>query len=110
MSADLLNETPLPIAAVAREIPGARGAATVNPATVYHWCTKGTRTPDGRRVKLEFYRMGSRVMTTREALARYVARLSASVGDADTSPPTRTPSERKKAQKRADAELEKMGA
>ena len=44
-------------------------------------------------------------MTTREELARYVAKLSASVVDDDTTLPTRTPSERQWAQKRADVEL-----
>lgn len=108
MSASLLTESPTPISAVAREIPGARGAKCVNPSTVWRWCTQGTRTPDGRRVRLEYYRIGSRVMTTREAVARFVAKLSAHETVDDT--PTRTPSERRKADKRAEAELRAMGA
>lgn len=110
MSASLLIETPIPISAVAREIPGARGAKSVNPSTVWRWCTQGTRTPDGRRVRLEYYRIGSRVMTTKEAVARYVARLSATTEGEETNTQARTPHERRKASERAAAELERMGA
>lgn len=110
MPADLLTETPLPLSAVARTFPGARGAARINPTTVWRWCTKGTRTPDGRRVRLEYFRLGSRVMTTSEAVRRYVAALTGAPADAAPTPPTRTPTDRQRSSERAEAELRRLGA
>ena len=40
------------------------------------WITRGTRTPDGRVVKLEAVRAGSRWLTTAEAVGRYIERLT----------------------------------
>ncbi len=105
---ELLDEDLLPLAAAARLFPGARGAARVNPATVHRWCAKGTRTPDGRVVKLEWVRVGCRVLTSRQAVARYVAALSAP--PESTEIPTRTPLARKRAADTAAAALRAMGA
>jgi hypothetical protein len=69
-SAGLLTEELIPLAAAAKLFPGARGAARVNPAIVHRWCIKGTRSPDGRVVKLEFVRAGSRILTSRQAVVQ----------------------------------------
>ncbi len=107
-AADLLAEELISLAAAARLFPGARGAVRVNPATVHRWCTKGTRTPDGNVVKLEFVRAGCRVLTSRQAVARYVAALSVAPESAEI--PTRSPLARKRAADAAAAALKAMGA
>ena len=110
MTPDLLTETPVTLSAVARTIPGARGATRISPTTVWRWCVKGTNTPDGRLVKLEYYRVGARVMTTAEAVRRYITALTLTPTDAPTQPAARTPSERQRASEKAAKELERMGA
>ena len=86
----LLDETKLNLSAVADMFPGTRGADRVSPITVFRWATRGTRTPDGRIVRLESFRIGNRLMTTAEALARYIAALSHQFADDGVSDPMRT--------------------
>lgn len=103
---DLLTETILSLGESARQFPGSRGAKRVSPTTVWRWCSKGTRRPDGQIVRLEHFRLGSRVMTTREAVARFVAALS----DAPhIAPSVRTPAARAAASRRAEEELKANG-
>lgn len=68
---ELLNETIIGLSSVASMLPGKRGATRLSPATVFRWCTVGTKTTDGRRVRLESFRAGNRILTTREAVIRY---------------------------------------
>lgn len=103
---ELLSESIVSLAEAARQFPGSRGAKRVSPSTVWRWCSKGIRRPDGQLVRLEQFRLGSRVMTTREAVARFVAALS------DTPPAVpsvRTPAARSAASRRAEAELKANG-
>ena len=105
----LLQEDLIPLSVAANLFPGARGADRLSPATVFRWCTRGTRTPDGQVVKLESIRLGCRLLTTRQAITRYVTRLThpSSLSDA---PPIRTPSERARRSADAAATLKKLGA
>lgn len=105
---DLLAEDVISMAAVARIFPGSRGADRVNPSTPFRWCTRGVRTPAGL-VKLESFRVGSRLFTTREAVGRFVAALSAPA-EAAPAPIVRTPSARKKASEAAAEALKRAGA
>jgi hypothetical protein len=68
-------------------------------------CSAGPRAADGTRVKLEAIRVGSRLITSREAVARFVARLSAAPGAA---PAPRSPAERRKAAEKAGEELDTL--
>ena len=106
--ADLLTEDLIPLPKVAAQFPGTRGATRINPATVYRWCTRGSRTPDGRVVRLEHVRVGSRVLTSREAVGRYVAALSSSVAPTVTA--VRTPTVRNRSSEAAAAALRELGA
>jgi hypothetical protein len=104
---DLLSETLIDFAAVGQRIPG-RSGKRLNPTTVWRWSAQGVKAPDGRRVHLETIRAGGRTLTSVEAVGRFVAALTPRVEG--TTPPTRTPNERRKASDRAAKELERMGA
>jgi hypothetical protein len=105
--ADILGETLISLADIGTRIPG-RGGKRLNPTTPWRWATKGVKAPDGRRIHLETIRAGGRTFTSVEAVGRFVAALTPRVEG--TTPPTRTPTERRKASDRAAAELEAMGA
>ncbi len=65
-AAELLAETPIPFSKAGELIPG-------NPAlkTLYRWSLKGIN-----GVILESYRLGGRRFTTKQALARFIDRVS----------------------------------
>ncbi len=107
-TADLLTEDVISLAAAGKLFPGSRGADRVNPSTVFRWATKGVRTAAGV-VKLESFRAGSRVFTTKQAVERFVAALSAPTEPIAT-PVVRTPSARRKAADAAAEALKKLGA
>jgi Tfp pilus assembly protein FimT len=103
---ELLAETILSLGEAARQFPGSRGAKRVCPSTVWRWCSKGTRRQDGQIVRLEHFRLGGRVMTTREAVARFVTALT---DTPHTAPSVRTPAARAAASRRAEEELKANG-
>jgi hypothetical protein len=67
----------LSLPAAARLFPGHRGGAAVNPSTVFRWVTKGVRVAGGQLVRLEAVRVGCRWLTSRGAVSRFVAHLTA---------------------------------
>jgi hypothetical protein len=107
-TADLLTEDVISLAAAGKLFPGSRGADRVNPSTVYRWTIKGVCSANGL-IKLESFRAGSRVFTTKQAVERFVAALSAPV-EPVAAPAVRTPSARQKAAEAAAEALKKLGA
>jgi hypothetical protein len=102
----LRGEKLISLAAAARLLPGHRGGNHVHPATLSRWIAKGTRTPDGRLVRLEAVRAGSRWLTTAEAVGRYIERLTPAVSTDNL----RSPSARRRASDAASRALGEMGA
>ena len=104
----MLQDEPLiSLSQAAARYPGHRGAKRLHPATLTRWILNGVRAIDGRRVKLEAVRLGCRWLTSEAALRRFAEALTAPPPD---SPPTRTPTDRRRASEQADAELRAMGA
>lgn len=101
----------LSLAAAGRLFPGHRGGPAVDPSTVFRWVTKGT-TAGGRKVKLEAVRAGARWLTSRDAIARFVAALTDAAAPVakTTAPVIRTPATRRRTAEKAAAALEAMGA
>ena len=102
----LEQEQLVSLAKAGRSLPGHHGNAHVNPATVFRWVTKGCRAADGTVVRLEAVRVGSRWLTSREALARFATALST---PAPAAPAPRPPAARRRAADRAAAELDRLG-
>lgn len=106
--AEIQSGEGLSLSAAGRLFPGHRGGTSVDPSTVFRWLTKGTRTPGGPIVKLEAVRVGTRWLTSRGAVARFVAALTDASTPATSTPPTTTPAARRAEQ--AAAALKAMGA
>lgn len=105
----ILNEVEagegITLANAAKVVPGNRGKA--NPSTLFRWCQTGARAVDGRRVMLEHIRCGGRILTTKNALRRFMLALSQR-GDAPPAP--RTAAQRRRAVEKAEKRLIEMGA
>lgn len=94
---------------VARSLPGHRDNKTLHPTTILRRILRGTKTPDGRTVRLEGVRDGNRWLSSRGAVARYVAALTP-VTNPEPKPVARTTSASQAAAQRANDALEKRGA
>jgi hypothetical protein len=88
VSLDLLVEDLITLSQAARMFPAARGAGRANPATIWRHARQGVLLPDGRRVFLAAAKHGSRWLTSRQAVARFVAELTAAA-NGDPSPAAR---------------------
>ncbi len=100
----------LTLAAIARSIPGARGARRLHPATITRWILKGTKATDGTVVRLRATRVGHRWLVRAAHLDEFFAAL-APAGDAPPAPPpARTPAARRRASELAAAALARQGA
>jgi hypothetical protein len=101
---DLLAETAVPATQLARE----RG---LHYSAIFRWMTGGARRGcGGGQVRLESYRLGGTIYTTREAIERFVAAQSADIAPAVVHPAPRQPGQRRRAAERAVAECERQGA
>jgi hypothetical protein len=96
----------LGLAAAAKTIPGGRGLPNANASTLFRWCKSGSRAVDGRRVKLEHVRIGSRVVTSGPALERFIISLSEPV---NTTSAPQSPAARQRASVTAERKLISMG-
>lgn len=111
--AEIQSGEGLSLSAAGRLFPGHRGGGSVDPSTVFRWVTKGTRAANGHTVKLEAVRVGTRWLTSRPAVTRFVTALTAASGPipAATKPTaSRTPAARRRAAEKAVATLKAMGA
>lgn len=68
----ILTEQPIGMSEAARLFGTYRNTAKTAPQTVYRWCVAGVNLPDGRVVKLEHIRIGSRLLTSRAAIIRFL--------------------------------------
>jgi hypothetical protein len=102
----------LALSAAGRLFPAHRGNGTLDPSTIFRWVTRGSRSAEGRVVKLEGVRVGGRWLTSRGAVTRFVAALTGAMDlTATTSTPSpQTPAARLLAAERATAALKKLGA
>jgi hypothetical protein len=105
---DLTAETPLPLAAAAKRIPPGRSGKKTHISTLVRWIKEGAKSPTGEVVRLEAARLGSRWVTSLEALQRFSQALTPAGSDAPTAAP-RTPGQRRRASEAAARELEKAG-
>jgi hypothetical protein len=68
----LSQETRLSIIDAGRLIARLRGQSRPAAATAWRWCSRGLR-----GVRLEHYRIGGRIVTTEQAVRRFLARVQA---------------------------------
>ena len=84
-----------------------RGGRPVAFSTIWRWIFRGAKAPDGRVVRLEAVRLGSKWVTDPAALQLFSERLTPVLGEAAAV--TRTPTARRRATARAAAELSDAG-
>jgi hypothetical protein len=104
---DLATEVSISLAAAARLVPARDGKRT-HFSTIVRWVLTGARGPQGQRVRLEALRIGSRWVTSREAIQRFAEALTPKL-DAEPVPPPRTPTARRRASEQAARELDAAG-
>ncbi len=111
MPIDLNNETVGGLSDVAAMLPRYQGKRIHN-STMWRWCTRGVR-----GVKLEYVRLGARIVTSVEAVARFSAKLTELDQKwAENDQPTpqkarkkRTPTQRDRDVARPRLDLERAG-
>jgi hypothetical protein len=107
MSIDIRNETTISLNQVARMLPPGRRGRPVHLSCVLRWIVDGVRTPTGR-VRLEAVRIGSRWITSVEALERFAARQTPDL-ESDRPALSRSPGTQRRAAERAGKKLESLG-
>src|SRR5262245_12375645 len=106
-----IDETILPPAEAARELPRRRRGRKPHVSTLYRWMTSGCR-----GVVLESIQVGGTRCTSREALQRFFERLSGPDltgpvgGHADPVPAHRTAAQRQRDSTKAGRKLAELGA
>lgn len=79
----LLSERLISFSQAARLIPPSRQDRPVSPSCIWRWHRVGVTTTDGRRVKLEAVWLVNRLVTSEQAVQRFIAALQ----PANVSPP-----------------------
>lgn len=105
MAIDLKTEELLRPAQAARRVPPLRGNGSTHPSTIIRWIVNGCPDGGGGRIYLEGVRLPSGWVTSAEALARFLARLTSAY--AAGAPPPAGP--RPGSASRAGRELERRG-
>jgi hypothetical protein len=106
---EVLSGDALTLSAASRIMVGHRGGGHSDPATVFRHITRGCKGSNGQRVYLEACRCGSKWVTSRAALARFIVSLT---GSPPPSPPgaSLSPSARQRRSEKAAAKLKALGA
>jgi hypothetical protein len=105
---DPTGEDVLSLAAAAKLVPPARNGRRCHLSTILRWVLRGAKAPDGTLVRLEACRIGSRWLTSRQALRRFAERLTPCLDGDGRAPEVRAPARRQRASDRAAAELERL--
>jgi hypothetical protein len=104
---DLQTEELLSLRDAAKRIPPGRRGKRAHLSTVLRWITIGVKGPKSENVKLEGIRLGSRWLTSSEALQRFADRLTPRLDH--PSPTIRSTEIRLRSSRRAEHELTKLG-
>src|SRR5260370_34497545 len=107
MAINVTTEKLISLAQAARRLPAGRLDRPVSPETLTRWIIKGVPLPDGRVDKLDGVRLGSRWITSEEAVARFVAAQTPDVDRAMDPPKPVRPNDRAAA--RAGERLKVIG-
>jgi hypothetical protein len=102
MAIDLLSETLISLTDAARSLPFRRGGKRPHVSCIYRWTTTGCR-----GVILESSQVGGTRCTSREAIARFIERLTAKQTGGATAPTTSA--QRERAIAAAERELRDAG-
>ena len=99
---DTVAEQPIPLSLAAREAPNRQGGRGISAATTWRWYQRGVK-----GVRLETVMCGGIRMTSREAVARFFAAVTAAASGKCVSP--RSSHQRQLEIKAAEEELRNAG-
>jgi hypothetical protein len=106
---EVLNGDALTLSAASKHIVGHRGGGHSDPATLFRHITKGCKGSNGQRVYLEACRCGSKWVTSRAALARFIVSLTGSPASSPLAAPPSLSARQRRSEKAA-AKLKALGA
>jgi hypothetical protein len=107
---DLTTEQLLPLAAAAALLPPGRRGKKTHIGTLVRWIQNGVLLPSGERVRLEANRLGSRWLTSLQAIERFMAAQTPTPHDDAPAQRGRGACRRRqKASEEAAARLEQLG-
>jgi hypothetical protein len=109
---DITSEQAIPLGEATRIYGASRGGRPTHISTVLRHITRGTKLPDGQTIYLEGARIGGRWVTTREAVQRFVERLTtAALGQVQPvgTSAIRTSARRQRELSRVDRALDAAG-
>jgi hypothetical protein len=105
---DLRHETTCSLSQAAKLLPPGRRGRPVSLSCLLRWVLDGVRTPNGP-VRLEAVRLGGRWITSLEALQRFAAAQTPTLGADPINPVTRPSVVRQRASETAARQLDKLG-
>jgi hypothetical protein len=105
----LIEEGSIGLSQAARLVGTFREGKPTHPGTVGRWILKGIVLPDGRRLKLEGYRLNGRLCTTKAAIIRFIAAQQNPTPPSDSQPIPRSPAARTRAHANAAKQLDALG-
>ncbi|WP_439630911.1 DUF1580 domain-containing protein [Gemmata sp.] len=107
----ILAEGPIGMGPAASIIGTFAAGKRVAPSTITRWIGDGVKLAGGRVVRLEAVKIAGRLVTSKQAVVRFIVaqQATAPAPPADTSTP-RGPGRRRAASEKAGRELEKLGA
>lgn len=97
IQSEIIAGDALGLSAAARLLPAHRGEGRASASTIWRWIRTGTRTGDGRVVRLEAARIGGRWLTSKAAITRYMSALTPITPSATPRTPTRTAAQNRNA-------------
>lgn len=107
----ILQEGPIGLSTGGRLLGSLRDGKPVHPATLSRWIGQGIRLADGTRLRLEAITIGSKWVTSRAALIRFIEKQQLQQSaDCAAEDAVRSPSSFDRSAKRAGDELQRMGA
>ena len=102
---DLVTEDPVALADARNSLPPIRAGKRIHVATMIRWIMRGVRSPSGTLVRLEAARLGSRWITTKQALQRFLEAITPIFSGESSPPARRTMRQRRQGAARAGKQL-----
>ena len=107
-SLNLLLESVLSLAQGARELPPLRAGRPVHPTALWRWSKYGVNTPVGK-IKLETVNLAGRVVTSREAIRRFLFSVAKAKAGGLVSTTAESPPRADRDHAAAKAKLDRIG-
>lgn len=104
----ILLETVVSMSAAARSLPKLRAGKNIHPSTLWRWARNGVNTPAGK-IRLETASLAGRVVTSSEALARFLACVADAKAGNQVATSTISPPDNSPDHGHAVTELDKLG-